>query len=73
MNAPFAKMTKSKSKKSTGINKNQQNQQESKISTGIKWNQNDIKGESKSFHPWDKCQSYSKKKRIKRKLNILSI
>jgi hypothetical protein len=39
MNAPFAKMTKSKSK----------------ISTGIKWNQNDIKGKSKSFHPWIIC------------------
>jgi hypothetical protein len=38
MNAPFAKMTKSKSKKSKGINKNQI----------------DIKGKSKSFHPWIK-------------------
>ncbi len=45
MNAPFAKMTKSKSKKSTKsieINKIKRNQK----------NQNDIKGKSKSFHPW---------------------
>jgi hypothetical protein len=45
MNAPFAKMTKSKSKKSTKsieIKKIKRNQK----------NQNDIKGKSKSFHPW---------------------